>query len=338
METLNKFEEKFSAFYITLLILSVFFNGTCLLGLTRKHHQRRFRDHLFISMAICDLLRICLTAPMEIRGLLQHSLEGEENACKPIAFFMYMFEFTSISHLFMIVIDRYICTCKPTLALKLYLDRSTIFKAIAYSYIFGIIWALLPLIGVGQYGFQIHNIQCGLKPLHDVQSKVYITLVLLFIYVIPFSIALFCFYKVWKKTKSQSADIVTLDNNNHSNSERKELYDYFIKDQKQLKLILALLLTFVFTWFLYDLTLFEEIYVDKPADPYLEIISTFIGQSSAVAVPLVILCLYSDLRQTLARMVMGNKRISKRGSEFACSNRVRPSLSSIDGRKITTTV
>ena len=331
MTTLDRFEEKFAAFYIALLVFAVFLNGVCLIGLTRKHHKRRFRDHLFISMSICDLLRICLTAPMEIRGLLQHSLVGEESACRPIAFFMYMFEFTSISHLFLIVGDRYICTCKPTLALELYLNHSTIYKAMAYSYSIGVFWAVLPLIGIGQYGFQIHNIQCGLKPLHDAKSKVYITFLLIFLYLIPFSVALFCYYKVWKKTKSQAADIVTVDNNNEDG---KELYEYFVKDHKQLKLILALLLTFVFTWFLYDVTMFEEIYVDGEANAYLEIVSTFIGQSSAVIVPLVMLCLYTDLRKSLARMVIDGKKNSARETRFSTRNsRVVPALSSVGNGK-----
>ncbi|XP_066930007.1 melanopsin-A-like [Clytia hemisphaerica] len=234
------------------MIASIAGNLICLFGLTRKYHKRRFRDHFFISMAICDLLRISLTGPMEIRGLLQQGVTDDEDLCIGISFLLYMFEFASISHLLLLVLDRYICTCKPTLALKLYLKPTTIYQAIGISYLYRQFWAVLPLLGLGKYGFQIERLQCGLKPLHDSQSKIYIALLLLIGYLVPIGASIVCFDKVWKETYSVVEPSVSV--NQREPKHKTDLRKYFSNDRKQLQLILALILTFIFTWFVYDLT------------------------------------------------------------------------------------
>ena len=250
-------------------------------------------------MVICDLLRISLTGPMEIRGLMRQGVTEDEDLCIGISFLLYMFEFASICHLLLIVLDRYICTCKPTLALKLYLKPTTIYQAIVVSYLYGQFWAVLPLLGLGKYGFQIEQLQCGLKPLHDAQSKIYIALLLLIGYLVPIGATIICFSKVWKETYSAVKPSASV--NQREPKHKKDLRQYFSRDRKQMHLILALILTFIFTWFVYDLTMFEEIYIAQEANAYAEIVTTFIGQSSALITPLVILTFNSDLHKTFLR-------------------------------------
>ena len=338
MSTLTKFEEAFAVFFILSMMFSITINSLCLLGMTRRYHRRRFRDYLFISLTICDLFRVVFTTPFEVRGLFNHSLTGEEFVCKPISFFFYMLEFTSISHILLVVIDRYICMCRPTQALTLYLKPERIYQAISLSYLNGCFWALLPLVGLGTYGFQIHEIQCGLKPLHDVQSKVYICLVLVLANGVPITISCVCLLQIKRKVdaqignrnnnnkyKNNKISIATTNNNNNNNNGnsnennnnkrnrkeskgRKDLLMYFAKDQKQVQMILALILTFVMTWFVYDVILFEEIFFADEPNPYLEVVSNFVAHSSALFTPLIIFYYNPDLQHTFYRMVGYRRR------------------------------
>ena len=325
--------------FIISMLVSITINSLCLLGMTRRYHRRRFRDYLFISLTICDILRVVFTTPFEVRGLLNHSLSGEEFICKPISFFFYMLEFTSISHILLVVVDRYICLCRPTQALNLYLKPKRIYQAILLSYLNGCFWAFLPLVGVGSYGFQIHEIQCGLKPLHDIQSKVYICLVLILANGVPITISCVCVFLIKKKVNTKigvnnnnkiknnkiSTTSTNSDNNNSSGNSnennrnnnnnknnnrnrkeskgRKDLLTYFAKDKKQVQMILALVLTFIMTWFVYDIILFEEIFFADEPNTYLEVISNFIAHSSALITPIIIFYYNPDLQQTFYRMV-----------------------------------
>ncbi|XP_066913485.1 melanopsin-A-like [Clytia hemisphaerica] len=325
-KTLANFSEVFAALYIFLMIASITGNLVCLFGLTRKYHKRRFRDHFFISMVICDLLRISLTGPMEIRGLMQQQVT-DESFCIGFSFIMSLFEFTSISHLLLVVMDRYICVCKPTLALKLYLQPTTIYKAILLSYLYGLFWSVLPLFGLGEFGFQIGELQCGLKPKHDIASKVYILLVLLIAYIVPVGITIWCFFHVWKRTKTNNNGVVTVSD---ESQDQKDLRKYFSSDRKQFQLILALILTFIFTWFVYDLTMFEEIYIAQEANAYAEIVTTFIGQSSALITPLAILAFYTDLQKTFMKF-LGKKRAENTSvTKSRASTRVVPIAGSVE--------
>ena len=342
MSTLTTFEEVFAVLFIISMLVSITINSLCLLGMTRRYHRRRFRDYLFISLTICDILRVVFTTPFEVRGLLNHSLSGEEFICKPISFFFYMLEFTSISHILLVVVDRYICLCRPTQALNLYLKPKRIYQAILLSYLNGCFWAFLPLVGVGSYGFQIHEIQCGLKPLHDIQSKVYICLVLILANGVPITISCVCVFLIKKKVNTKigkvgvnnnnkiknnkiSTTSTNSDNNNSSGNSnennrnnnnnknnnrnrkeskgRKDLLTYFAKDKKQVQMILALVLTFIMTWFVYDIILFEEIFFADEPNTYLEVISNFIAHSSALITPIIIFYYNPDLQQTIYRMV-----------------------------------
>ena len=307
------------------MCFSISVNALCLFGMSRSYHKRRFRDYLLISLTVCDILRVSFTTPFEVRGLLNRSLSGEENVCKPISFFMYMLEFTSIAHVTVMVLDRYICMCRPTQALNIYLKPKRIGQAILLSYLNGCFWAFLPLIGLGSYGFQIHEIQCGLKPLHDIKSKAYISLVLFLANGLPITISFACLLQIKKKLNA-NIDSVGISNNNNNNNisnsnsslerkDRKDLLIYFAKDRKQVQMILALIVSFIMTWFVYHTILFKEMFFADQPNVYLGVVSNFIAHSSALVTPIIILYFNPDLQRTLVR-IAGHQGRELQGREL----------------------
>lgn len=342
---LEEFKKTFAVLFVVLMFLSIVVNVVCLMGLTRSYHKRRFRDYLFVSLNVCDILRVSLSTPLEVRGLLKHSSveTDEEHLCKPISFFIYMLEFTSIAHILIIVIDRYVCVCQPTIALKIYLKRNRIYQAILLTYVNGFFWAVLPLLGLGSYGFQIDEIQCGLKALHDTNTKVYISLVLVLANGLPIMSSFACLFRIKKKFNQTSANIrvskksTTIETDENMNGEtsnnrgQKELLRYFSQDQRQFQMVLTLILVFIVTWFLYDVILFEEIFfADKP-NVYLEILSNFVAHSSALVNPIIILYFCSDLRITLLKIKGLYVRRRRREIENQNIPNTRSSVAQNDG-------
>lgn len=309
-ETKQDFETGIAVAFIVIVVSAVVLNTMVIFALLNPIHKRRLRDKLILSMSCCDLVRIVITGPLEIRGLLNHRFDEEGNICKVLSFSMYFCEYSSVAHLTLIVLDRYICTTKPYLALKLYLDPNTAIKQLVFAYSFGLFWAILPLVGVGRYGFQIPYVQCGLEPLHNTATKTYITLILICVITLSLLIAFICIHKIWKKLKSLDNNMTEVQTN-----QAQEMMNYIKEDKKQLQMVLSLTIMFACTWLVYDVGLFEEIYTTNERNEYLEVTTTCIGQSSAMIAPLLCLCFYKNIRVTLRRSftkvkVQGRKRQS----------------------------
>lgn len=291
------FETAVAIIFIFIVLSSVILNLLVIIALLRPNHMKRLRDKIIISMSFCDLTRIILTGPLEIRGLLSHRFNENGHTCKVFSFFMYFCEYTSIAHLLLIILDRYMCTCKPNIALQMYLDANTFYKEVAAAYSFGLFWAMLPVFGLGTYGFQIRHVQCGLVPLHDVRTKIYITFILVCVNIFSLVIAVACIYKIWKKLKlvEQKTTIRRI-------SQEQEMSNYIAQDKNQLKMVLGLTIMFACTWFVYDVALFQEIYSSNARNEYLEVTTTCIGQSSAMIAPILCLCFYKEVQLAVKQL------------------------------------
>lgn len=296
-ESKQDFETGIAVVFIFIVFFSIVFNVLVISALLLPKYKLRFRDKLIVSMSFCDLTRIVITGPLEIRGLLNHRFGENGEVCKVISFFMYFCEYSSIAHLTLLVIDRYICTCQPHVALKIYMNHSIIYIEIVGAYCFGLFWALLPIMGLGRYGFQIPLVQCGLEPLHDVKTKAYITLILVCVNILSLVVAFTCIYKIWKKIKQTDQEITEFN----GSAQAKEMLTYIQQDKQQLNMVLGLTFMFVCTWLVYDVGLFEEIYTTNARNEYLEVSTTCIGQSSAVIAPILCMLFYNEIRVTLKR-------------------------------------
>ncbi|XP_057316762.1 parapinopsin-like [Hydractinia symbiolongicarpus] len=300
MEKVEEFETAMLIVIVVLIVFATIFNLFIITALTRSYHRRKYRDYILISAAFCDLTRILLVGSLEVRGLADQELSHGRVACILEAFFMRFFEFSSICHIFALAIDRYLCSIKQNYALVLYTKTLYIPLSLLLIYGYAFLWSVLPVFGLGRYDKQSGNIQCGLVPYKNSLGKIYMTLVLTFVFVLPISIICITALKIMKHIRTNFNSRVSCAS--RASTKSISQVDYITEDIVQVRLVIATTITFVLTWLPYDLTLAHEIYTGESANEYVEVTMTVIGQTSALIMPLIYIVLYKDLRRTIRTM------------------------------------
>lgn len=304
----TEFDIVLSYFYLGLIITASVIIMSLILVLISPFHQRRYRDYVLISLCLADLVRILFSGSEEFKGLSNHGKVFKDNnsECQAVALVAEVFEIVSICHTLLLVLDRYLCACEPRMALKMYGQRRYVFASIFNVYFYAIFWSVLPLFGLGQYGLQANKVQCGLRTTKvQATDKVYITLLLIVIFVIPLVFILFFVYKISTKIKEKSALQKNFPNQN-------ELLSYIKQDTDHIKLVAAVTVVFLLTWLPYDITLAKEIYTEKVSEAsiYAELVTGFLAHSSALLMALMYILFYKDLQDTI--LVIKRKFCEKR--------------------------
>ena len=304
----TEFDIVLSYFYLCLMIISSLVNISLLLVLISPFHQRRYRDYVLISLCLADLVRILFSGSEEFKGLSNHGkvFKDHNSECQAVALVAEVFEIVSICHMLLLVLDRYLCACQPRVALKMYGRRRYVFASIFNVYFYAIFWSVLPFFGLGQYGLQANMVQCGLRTTNvQATDKIYITLLLIAIFVIPLVFIILFAYKISTKIKEKSILQKNFPNQN-------EILCYIKQDADQIKLIVAVTVVFLLTWLPYDIILAKEIYTEEVSESsiYAELVTGFLGHSSALLMPLTYILFYKDLQDTI--LVIKRKFCKKR--------------------------
>lgn len=297
------FENAMGAVIIFIIVTSAIPNILIIVALSRNYHQRKYRDYVLLSACSCDLIRMLISGSLIANGLLKHRFESSYEICVLEACSIRFFEFSSICHIIVLALDRYLCSMKQKYALELYLRKSYVPLSLCSIYLYAFAWALLPVLGLGKYGLQGGNVKCGLISSEDGYSKIYMGLVLLLMYLFPTAFATFVAAKIIKRVKSNKISCTSKTSRVTAISGE---FAFVTEDKEQSFLVLATTITFVITWLPYDLSLTGEIFSESTANEYVEVTTTVIGQFSALIMPLVYLIFYKDLRRTVKKMTLNN--------------------------------
>ena len=290
------FETSMAVVMIIIVILAIIFNFLVLIGLTRRYHEKRLRDYVLLSMSISDSIRILFSGTLEITGLLRHQIYYNHTACKATAFITEFLEFVAMGHLLLLVIDRYLCICKSDVALKLYASSLYCCVYIISIYFYACTWAVLPFLGLGEYGTQSGGVQCGLLTLSNEKSKINICLILVFVFIIPVIVMLFCVNKILRKI--QRMNKVTT-----KRVSTVRAPTLAIQDKHQARFIIAIYLIFTISWLPYYITLAEEIFQGN-SNEYAEVTTICMGHSTAFTLPMLHIFFYTELRKTLKQLAL----------------------------------
>ena len=136
---------------ILVLILTVLGNITVLVVLRYSNVLNSIvNGHLLISLSIADLLVAVLVMPCALNTVNTGTWRCGEIWGKVNGFGNFLFCISSIMHLMMLSIDRYMAIDRP-LFYSMEMTKSRALLLCIIAWVYSAVWAFLPLVGVSSY-------------------------------------------------------------------------------------------------------------------------------------------------------------------------------------------
>ncbi|CAL8080132.1 unnamed protein product [Orchesella dallaii] len=180
---------------IAIGLFSVVGNGCILFVFLFRRRRLTPAEILLVNLGIVDILLSLASYPLTMISSFKHRWNFGELGCTLYGFVCYFLGLASIFSITAIALIRYWKTCTPARGNKI--TCWTSYKTIGWGYIFGLVWAVPPLIGFGNYGFEPYGLSCTLDWVaRDNASRVYIMLVTIFCVFIPLFLILFCYCRI----------------------------------------------------------------------------------------------------------------------------------------------
>eukprot|EP00062_Callorhinchus_milii_P017566 gi/632970196/ref/XP_007901512.1/ PREDICTED: opsin-5-like [Callorhinchus milii] len=149
------------AFILLIAILSIFGNSVVLLVAAKKSSQLKPPELLTVNLAITDFCSAVTMYPLAVGSAWKHTWLGGDSSCKYYGFMDFFFGIASIGTLTVMAIVRFLVT-STTQNYGRRINRNIISAAIALVWLYALIWAVLPLVGLGLYGPEPFGISCTL--------------------------------------------------------------------------------------------------------------------------------------------------------------------------------
>uniref|UniRef100_A0A4W3I712 G-protein coupled receptors family 1 profile domain-containing protein n=1 Tax=Callorhinchus milii TaxID=7868 RepID=A0A4W3I712_CALMI len=143
----------------TTAILSIFGNSVVLLVAAKKSSQLKPPELLTVNLAITDFCSAVTMYPLAVGSAWKHTWLGGDSSCKYYGFMDFFFGIASIGTLTVMAIVRFLVTSTTQNYGKIFRKH---FQAIALVWLYALIWAVLPLVGLGLYGPEPFGISCTL--------------------------------------------------------------------------------------------------------------------------------------------------------------------------------
>lgn len=276
--------------FIVIIILSILFNAAMIATIAARFRKRTIRDSLLLSLSICDTFRSAVSAPMEVHNVLSGTIYRTDVWCNISKCVVTTFQFNAITHLAFLIVDRYVCACKPAIALKVYSSTAACYLCITFCWIYSLCFALLPMTGIAR--FTAEGGRCSLSVTTDtMQLKVYIVIIWIFILLLPSAVIFVC-------------SILTLDRFRKDRQrctsvfQQEKITVYSRQEKKYTRLILAMAFIFILTWFPYGVVIAHAVFTSESPNSHVWLAVKVISQSSGASTPLIFMIISKEFRKT----------------------------------------
>ena len=173
---------------------------------TKKLHTRT--NYWIVSVIICDLLIVINAFPFVIVSSFAEEYVFGEVGCKYDGFIVTLLGTSSIFLLTGISVQRYFIIFKSHK--RTLIRKSEILTAILFCFLFGFLWAVLPLIGWGSYSLEGINISCAPNwKSNTISDKSYTLSMFVFVLFVPCIILAFCYTRILYKVSYKVSIMIT---------------------------------------------------------------------------------------------------------------------------------
>lgn len=266
-------------------------------------------NQVVISLAVADLLVGVLVMPCAIDSVMAGKwrcgyLWGRLNA-----FGNFSFCISSIMHLALLSVDRYIAICRP-LVYSSVVTKKKARSACLLLWIYSTVWALPPLFGVSPYECFIPYVgNCSKEDwMHSKASVMFTVIVVCGTYGVAILVMCFVYAKIYitifDQSKKISATVKQLRiNSNLATTARSA------SAKKGALTVLIVIGTYVVCWSPFCLLLFIQMSRGKSVGgPTADLTTMFIGFANSACNPIIYSIRYKAFRETVKRVFVRKNR------------------------------
>lgn len=258
-------------------------------------------NQVVISLAVADLLVGLLVMPCAIDALLAGKWRCGNLWGKLNAFGNFAFCISSIMHLALLSVDRYIAISRP-LVYSTVVTKPRARISCLLMWIYSTLWALPPLFGVSSYECFIPYIGKCLSEdwLQNTLAIAFTVSVVCGTYGVAVIIMFYVYFKIFIAIFKQSKRIsVTVEQVRRNSLVAKRN----ASTRKGVTTVLIVIGTYVACWSPFCVLLFVQMACGKTAGgPTADIITMFIGFANSACNPIIYCIRYRAFRETLKRI------------------------------------
>ena len=298
--------EWIDALLLVIIVLSLILNGVTNLALIKKWNKLGTLDIILFTLTVSDFLQALIGYPLEIGSTLQ----GDTIECTIAAFSTSTLALISISLLTSLSAVRMVSICYPMESWPwMQRKRNGIYIAVP-SVLYGFLWGVFPLIGWSKYAPELgYNQRCTINLNDkDFNTTSYLYCLVIFCYMLPISIMMFCFFKIriemQKIFKKRLKRRCSTDTRTKPSIERNTSH-----------LVLIMVLVFLFCWTPYAILVLFVSINKKISKAYADC-AAMLGKSSTIYDPIIYFIVYKRYRK-YAKQLFCKKHQYSRG--FVCS-------------------
>lgn len=307
---------------LAVLIMTVFGNVVVVLFITKTNSLKSMANNqCLVSLSLADFLVGLLVMPCAIDGVIAGRWRCGKTWSQLNAFGNFCFCISSIMHLLMLSIDRYIALIYRPLTYEVFMTntRATCLCVTLWCYAF--VWALPPLFGVSSYECFIPYIgEC--KPTDwskDGASFVFALSVVSGTYGMALLVMVYVYWKIALVVRSQARRIASTA---VLSSENTSPHITTTKAMKGVMTLLIVIGTYLVCWSPYCVNLFIEIARGKKTSGSVSIIAMFIGFANSACNPVIYTIRYRRFRMSVARMLLRGRHLRDNGAHTVNGTRV----------------
>ena len=272
------------------LVICILLNLLVIVVLLRKGRDICFMDLLMISLSISDLLQTSIGYSVEIHShytgrLISHT------SCKVAAFSVTFLGLVSIAHLVGIAVERHIVLRYPVRMRTWVNNVTSSLYVIVPSWIYGLLWALFPLLGWNRYIRQPGTTHlCGLDMTNTgLQYTCFNYNLLFWCFVLPVLIIAYCSYHICRALRSRRSASILLNMGSTVIESRKKM------ERQQTVMSLVIIGAFLFAWSPYACCVLVLTAQGSLSGKLLDIASVF-AKTSSMYNPIIYLIFVEDFR------------------------------------------
>lgn len=288
---------------IIVNLMTLVGNAFVIVALTKIDALKNMANNqVVISLAIADLLVGLLVMPCAIDAVLAGKWRGGELWGKLNAFGNFSFCISSIMHLALLSVDRYIAISRP-LVYSLLVTKTRARTACVLLWIYSILWALPPLFGVSSYECFITYIGKCLE--EDWQQSevaiVFTASVVCGTYGVAVIVMSYVYFKIFlaifKQSKRISVAVQQVQRNDDLTARTNA------STRKGVLTVLIVIGTYIVCWSPFCVLLFVQMACGKSAGgPTADLITMFIGFANSACNPVIYCLRYRAFRETVKRI------------------------------------
>ncbi|KAM9435510.1 opsin 8, group member b [Clarias gariepinus] len=280
-------------FLLIIAILSILGNLLVLLLAYKRSSHMKPPELLNLNLAVTDLGAAVSMYPLAVASSWNHSWLGGEATCVYYAWMGFFFGVASIATLTVMAVVRF--SGSQTLQSQtVKISKRTVQVLLAGTWLYALLWAVFPLIGVGTYGPEPFGLSCTLAWAEMKEhSPFFVISMFTMNLVIPAIIIICCYSGIILRLH---LSYKTLGNANFI--QRK------VKIQRRLMLIAVLISAgFIGCWTPYGIVSLWSMYSTSSITPYVSMLPCLFAKSSTVYNPLIYYIYSKSFKQEAKRFL-----------------------------------